>query len=110
MILIVVKFQVRPDRRDDWRAFSTRFAEAVRQEPGNISFDWYTHDENPDEVVLVEEFESPEAGEVHVGTDHFRTAMAELPDLIAETPKIVNFDLPGDGWSEMAELAKKPSR
>ena len=31
-----------------------------------------------------------------------------IPDVLTRTPQIVNFDLPGDGWSELVELAKKP--
>jgi hypothetical protein len=35
--------------------------------------------------------------------------MERIPDVLTRTPQIVNFDLPGDGWSELVELAKKPS-
>lgn len=108
MILIVVKFQVLPDRRDEWLAITGEFTRAVREEPGNRSFEWFPNAENPNEFVLIEEFESAEAGEVHVKSDHFKTAMERIPDVIAQTPQIVNFDLPGDGWSELVELAKKP--
>jgi quinol monooxygenase YgiN len=109
VILIVVKFQVLPDRRDEWLEITNEFTEAVRAEPGNRSFEWYTSADRPNEFVLIEEFEGPEAGAVHVQADHFKTAMARIPDVISETPQIVNFDLPGDGWSELVELAKKPS-
>jgi quinol monooxygenase YgiN len=108
VILIVVKFQVLPDRRDEWLAITEEFTRAVRAEPGNRSFEWFPNAEDPNEFVLIEEFESPEAGEVHVKSDHFTKAMAQIPDVIAQTPQIVNFDLPGDGWSELVELAKKP--
>jgi hypothetical protein len=30
--------------------------------------------------------------------------MAALPKAIATTPQIINVTIPGDGWSEMAEL------
>ena len=109
MILIVVKFQVNPDRREDWLAIMDEFTQATRQEPGNRSFEWFGNDENPTQFVLVEEFASPEAGQEHVSTEHFKTAMARIPDVITETPKIVHFDLPGEGWSELAELAKPPA-
>jgi quinol monooxygenase YgiN len=108
MILIVVKFQVLPDRRDEWLAITDEFTQAVRAEPGNRSFEWFPNAENPNEFVLIEEFESPEAGEVHVKSDHFKTAMERIPDVLERTPQIVNFDLPGDGWSELVELAKHP--
>jgi quinol monooxygenase YgiN len=109
MILIVVKFQVRPDRREEWLEITDEFTRAVREEPGNRSFEFFSNDEHPNQFVLIEEFEGPEAGEVHVKSDHFKTAMQRIPDVITETPQIVNFDLPGDGWSELVELAKKPS-
>jgi quinol monooxygenase YgiN len=110
VILIVVKFQVRPDRRDDWLEIMDEFTRAVRQEPGNISFEYFGNDEHPNQFVLVEEFASPEAGEAHVKADHFKTAMERLPDVLAATPKIVNFDLPGEGWSELVELARPPAK
>lgn len=109
MIVIVVKFQVRPDRREDWLATTEEFTRAVRDEPGNVSFEWFTNEETPNQYVLIEQFASPEAGEAHVATEHFKTAMAQIPDLISETPKIIHMDLPGEGWSELVELAKKPS-
>jgi quinol monooxygenase YgiN len=108
VILIVVKFQVDPDRREEWLEIIDEFTGAVRAEPGNRSFEWYPSAEDPNEFVLIEEFESPEAGAEHVNTDHFKTAMERIPDVLTRTPQIVNFDLPGDGWSELVELAKKP--
>jgi quinol monooxygenase YgiN len=108
MILIVVKFKVRPDRRDEWLAVTEEFTRATRAEPGNRRFEWFNHTENPDEFVLIEEFEGREAGDEHVRTEHFKTAMDRIPDTIAETPKIIHLDLEGEGWSELAELAKKP--
>jgi quinol monooxygenase YgiN len=109
VIIIVVKFQVRPDRREDWLAITGEFTSAVREEPGNVSFEWFTNEETPNQFVLIEQFESPEAGEAHVATDHFKTAMEQIPDLISETPKIIHMDLPGEGWSELVELATKPT-
>jgi quinol monooxygenase YgiN len=109
VILIVVKFQVNPDRREEWLEITSEFTQAVRAEPGNRSFEWFPSAENPNEFVLIEEFESAEAGDVHVKSDHFKTAMERIPDVLTQTPQIVNFDLPGDGWSELVELAKKPS-
>ncbi|OZM73068.1 antibiotic biosynthesis monooxygenase [Amycolatopsis antarctica] len=105
MILIVVKFTVRPERTDEWLTLVDEFTTATRGEPGNVFFEWSKSVENPNEFVLVEAFESPEAGERHVKSEHFTTAMSWMPDVIAETPKIVNVETPGTGWGEMAELA-----
>jgi hypothetical protein len=33
-----------------------------------------------------------------------QTAVASIPDVIAETPAIVNVEVVGDGWSRMSEF------
>jgi quinol monooxygenase YgiN len=102
VILIVLKAQIRPDRRDDWLTGIQRYTDAVRQEQGNLSFECFESIETPNEFVVVEGFESREAGDAHVQTDHFKDFMAWFPEVIVATPKIVNVEVPG--WSEMAEL------
>ena len=105
MIFIVVKFTIRPDRSDDWLALVEDFTQATRQELGNIFFEWSRSVDTPHQFILVEAFESRQAGERHVNSDHFKTAMAWIPDVILKTPEIVNVEVPGDGWAQMAELA-----
>ena len=104
MILIVLKIPIQPDRRDDWLAGIQRYTEDVRQEPGNLSFECFESIETPNQFVVVEGFESREAGDAHVQTDHFKDFMVWFPKVIAGAPKIVNVELPGEGWTEMAEL------
>lgn len=107
MIFIVVKFTIRPDRSEEWLTLIDDFTQATRQEPGNIFFDWARSVETPNQFVLLEAFESHEAGEAHVNSEHFKTAMGWIPDVISKTPEIVNVEVPGDGWSQMAELAPR---
>jgi quinol monooxygenase YgiN len=104
MIFIVVKFPVRPERADDWLSLVHDFTEATRAEPGNLFFEWSRSVEEPNEFVLVEAFRDAAAGESHVNTEHFKTAISWMPDLVTDTPKIVNVDTPGDGWSRMSEV------
>ncbi|GGM57870.1 antibiotic biosynthesis monooxygenase [Longimycelium tulufanense] len=105
MIFIVVKFTVRPERSEDWLSLVEDFTKATRQEPGNVFFEWSRSVDNPHQFVLLEAFASPEAGREHVNSDHFKEAMAWMPRVIAGKPDIINVEVPGDGWSEMAELA-----
>jgi quinol monooxygenase YgiN len=105
MIFIVVKFTVRPDRSKDWLALVDDFTRETRREPGNLFFEWSMSVDTPNQFVLVEAFASGQAGEEHVNSEHFKTAMAWMPDVIATTPEIVNVEVPGDGWAQMAELS-----
>ena len=43
----------------------------------------------------------------HVNSDHFTTAMSWMPDVVAAKPQIINVEVPGDGWSEMAEITPR---
>lgn len=104
MIFIAVKFTVRTAERDNWLPAVEAFTRATRQEPGNVFFDWSHSVENPDQFVLLEAFASPEAGAAHVRSAHFTAAMDTMADLVAEVPEIINVEVPGEGWSRMAEV------
>lgn len=103
MIFIVVKFEVKPDRADEWLELTREFTEATRAEPGNISFDWSRSTDNPNQFILVESFQD-DAAEAHVNSEHFKKATSWMPDLITKTPSIINTTLEQNDWSEMAEL------
>ncbi|WP_326646245.1 antibiotic biosynthesis monooxygenase [Streptosporangium sp. NBC_01755] len=105
MIFIAVKFTVRPERAEEWLSLVDDFTQATRREPGNVFFEWSRSVEVPGQFVLLEAFASPAAGEAHVSSEHFRTAMAWMPGLITKTPEIINVEVPGEGWSRMAELS-----
>ncbi|MGH3669692.1 MAG: putative quinol monooxygenase [Pseudonocardiaceae bacterium] len=106
MIFIVVKFTIRADRSDEWLSLVDEFTQATRQEPGNIFFEWSRSTDNPHQFVLVEAFEYG-AGEAHVNSEHFATVMSWMPDVVAETPEIINVEVPQDGWGRMAEVTPR---
>ena len=104
MILIVVKFNVKPDWADRWMEHVQEFTEATRAEPGNLWFDWSRSVDDPNEWVLVEAFEDDGAGP-HVQSDHFQAAIEQLPQALVETPRIINTTIEGArNWSRMAEM------
>lgn len=107
MIFIAVKFTVHSADRDNWLPAVEDFTLATRKEPGNVFFEWSYSVENPDQFILLEAFTSPEAGVAHVQSQHFAAAMDTMADLIAETPEIINVEVPGEGWSRMAELTPR---
>ena len=72
-------------------------------EPGNIFFEWSRSVTDPHEYVLVEAFTDDGAGP-HVNSDHFKTFIAETPEALARTPKIVSRQVDGAGWDAMGEL------
>jgi quinol monooxygenase YgiN len=104
MIFITAKFKVRHEDADRWPEIAADFTRATRAEPGNLWFDWSRSLDDPDEYVLIEAFRD-DAAAAHVNSDHFHEAQRTLPPHLVETPRIVNFQVPQDTWSELGELA-----
>ncbi|KOG45099.1 putative quinol monooxygenase [Streptomyces varsoviensis] len=109
MILINVKFTVRPEYAEEWLPRVEGFTRATRAEPGNVFFEWSQSVEDPNQFVLLEAFKDSEAGEKHVNSEHFRAAMAWMPEVIASTPQIINAEIPDEDWGPMGELSPRES-
>jgi quinol monooxygenase YgiN len=105
MIFITAKFRILPEHADNWPQISADFTAATRSESGCLWFDWSRSVDDPTEYVLVEAFADDAAAGAHVNSPHFKAAQQTLPPHLVETPKIVNFKVPQDDWSELGELA-----
>lgn len=103
MILIVVKFPIKPEFADRWPEISRPFTEATLAEPGNKWFEWSRSVEDPTTYVLVEAFEDTGA-EPHVRSQHFATMQQQFPQYLSATPQIISRQIDGHGWDEMGEL------
>ena len=104
MIFIAVKFTIEAAQSDEFMSRIEPFTTATRAEPGNVFFEWSKSTEVPDQFVLLEAFESAEAGEAHVNSEHFKAAMEWFPGAFSQPPKIIHVEAPVDGWGQMAEL------
>ena len=104
MILIAVKFTIRPDQRDYFLSRIEPFVADTRAEPGNVFFEWSQSMDAPDQFLMVEGFRDAAAGEAHTSTEHFKAAMEWFPAVFAAPPKIIHVEAPVDGWGEMAEV------
>lgn len=106
MIFIAVKFTPKPEFVDDFPAKVAAFTAATRAEPGNLWFEWSRSVDDEGVYVLLEAF-ADDAAAAHVQSRHFIDATDSttgIPQYLAETPDIINFQLPGQGWTKMAEM------
>ena len=97
MILIVLKVKIRPEKRDEWLAGIKQYTADVRQEPGNVSFDYYENSENTNEFAIIETFADSDAGSAHVATEHAQNFFPFMARVISEKPKINYQDSGGRG-------------
>jgi quinol monooxygenase YgiN len=104
MILINLKIQIRPDRREVWLERIARYGKACRDEPGCKSFDVYESIEVPNEFAVIESFVDQAAGGAHVQTDHFKDFLVWFPTVIGNAPMILNTEVQTD-FAPMGEFS-----
>jgi quinol monooxygenase YgiN len=104
VIFIVVKFSVRPEAAGRWLDDLAEFTAATRAEPGNLLFEWSRSVDDDNEFVLVEAFHDTAAGGAHVSSDHFAAGVRTMSALVSDVPRIINVEVPAQGWSAMAEV------
>lgn len=104
MIFVVIRIDIRPDRREEFLTGITRYSAQVREEPGNLVFSCFASVERPDEYAVIANYADQAAGEAHVASEHARWFFGWLPSVVASVPRIVYQELPGEGWSAMGEV------
>lgn len=104
MILINVRFKPLPENTENFRELVADFTDASRAEAGCLFFEWYRSTDKPGEYILVEAFQD-DAAEAHVTSDHFKAAQELFPQILSETPQIINTLIEGKTqWDTMAEF------
>lgn len=103
MILICVKWKIKPEYAEQWPEIARDFTEATRTEPGNRFFEWSRSLDDPNQYVLLEAFDD-DAAAAHVTSDHFKQAQKDLPQYVQETPEIRNWQNQKDEWDRLGEF------
>ena len=72
MYTIYVKFQCVPAKREAFleKMKQTGILDAIRAEDGCIKYDYYLSEKDPDELLLVEQWESKEHQQLHITLPH----------------------------------------
>ena len=108
MIFIVIRIDIRPEKRADFLEGIRRYSAQVRAEPGNLHFTAYESvegDGDSTEYVVLANYKDQAAGEAHVTSEHAQWFFGWLPSVVTRVPRIVFQELPaGAGWVEMGEV------
>lgn len=99
MLVLHAKFPIDPERREDALELADHLVEQSNEEDGVI--DYRAAVDVQDETVLrfFEQYEDAAAVEAHEESEHFGRFEAELPDLLAGEPEVLQFDV--DGVTEL---------
>ena len=105
MILINVRFPIKPEAEATWAQLATAYAEACNAEEGCVAFEWTRSVLVPNEWICIELFEDADAGGAHTKTAHFTRMTEQAPDLVSAQPQIIYVDSDAiEGWGPMGEI------
>lgn len=94
MYTIYVIFKCVPGKREEYieRLKSEGIVDAIRKEDGCIRYDYYFSEKDPDEILLIEAWESKKHQEIHIEQPHMVRLRELKPDLVVST-KLGEFEL-----------------
>ena len=100
MMVMIVRFKVKPECQDAFQAACIENARGSLQEPGVARFDLIHEAEDPTRFMFVEAFRSVDAHAVHRETPHYLTWRDTVADMVTERSAVRHFSVfPDDsGW------------
>lgn len=87
MYTIYVKFECLPNKREAFieKVKETGVLDAIRAENGCIRYDYYLSEKNPNELLLIEQWESKSHQQIHIEQPHMDTLRGFKGDYITNT-------------------------
>ncbi len=87
-VRVVARLIAFSDKVDEAKALLSSVVLPTRQEAGCIQYDLLQNQADPTDFTFVEEWESHEALDSHLASNHIQAAIARVPELFAEGPDI----------------------
>lgn len=87
MYTIYVKLTCLPEKREAFiqKVKETGVLEAIRAEDGCIQYDYYLSEKDPNELLLIEQWESKQHQQIHITQPHMAQLRSFKRDYITDT-------------------------
>ncbi len=87
MYTIYVVFKCVPGKREEYIETLKKegIVDAVRKEDGCIRYDYYFSEKDPDEILLIEAWESKKHQEIHIEQPHMARLRELKPNFVLST-------------------------
>lgn len=99
MIVVHAVLTIDPDRREEAIDVIERLVARTREERGVLDYSATVDLDDRNVIRFFERYESEAALEAHLESDHYERFVDRLPELLAEHPEAVRFDV-----AEMEQL------
>lgn len=83
MLIITAKVKIQPGRSEEFLEAYRWMKPKVMNDPGALLYDLHRSAGDPDEFIFYEKYESREAFDYHLSTQHFRELAARIDPLMA---------------------------
>jgi quinol monooxygenase YgiN len=94
-VRVVVRLKAKPEKASELRDLLIGLLAPTRQESGCIAYELLQNQEDRTDLVFVEEWRDGAALDAHFETDHIRSALDKLPELLAEELDVRRYMLVG---------------
>ena len=84
MIIVRAKIKAKKGEKDNIISKSQDLIDSSRLDPGNISYNLYAGTENEDLLIMLEQWESSQALDAHMQTEHFKAFGRAIENIVAE--------------------------
>ena len=88
MLIITAKVRLQTGTREEFLDAYRWMRPLVMQDPGAILYELHCSAEDPDEFIFYEHYESEQAFEYHLSTEHFKALSARIDPLMEGPPEI----------------------
>lgn len=90
-VVLYAEFTAKPDAVDEVEELLRGFAQTVRAEPGNVTFDVYRRADSPASFYVFEIYRDPAAFEEHLAAESGREFNDALGEFIVEAGSELTF-------------------
>ncbi len=90
---VVARLTAFPDKVAELKSLLLSIMEPTRKEKGCIKYELLQNQADPTDFTFVEEWESADLLELHLGSTHIQDAVQKLDGLAVEPPDIRRYEL-----------------
>ncbi len=93
MLILIAKFQTKPECREDLIALAKNAIEPSRAEEGCIIYDFLQDPFEQDSFTFYEKWRSREDLDLHFGEPHFKEFAEKVPEYIVGEPSLTSYEI-----------------
>ncbi len=83
MVIVTAKVKLQSGKSEEFLEAVRAMKPQVMQDPGAIQYSLHRSAEDPDTFIFYEQYESEEAFDYHLSTDHFKVLAGKIDPLMA---------------------------